>query len=233
MFLTGIFSLISSAIFMTGMLEKKNSFPKPLPKDKEKELLDKMWDGDNDAKDTLIKHNMRLVVHIAKKYNNYYDSDELISVGSLGLIKAVNTYKKGKGTGLATYAARCIDNEILMTIRASKKYKNDRSLFEPVSSDKEGNEITLIDLMSRDNDNVIKQVEDEVVKEKLLEIVKKVLTLREFDIIKYRYGLEDEEVLTQREIAKKHCISRSYISRIEKKALEKIRKRIIEEELYF
>ena len=91
MFLTGIFSLISSAIFMTGMLEKKNSFPKPLPKDKEKELLDKMWDGDNDAKDTLIKHNMRLVVHIAKKYNNYYDSDELISVGSLGLIKAVNT----------------------------------------------------------------------------------------------------------------------------------------------
>ena len=120
-----------------------------------------------------------------------------------------------------------------MTIRASKKYKNDRSLFEPVSSDKEGNEITLIDLMSRDNDNVIKQVEDEVVKEKLLEIVKKVLTPREFDIIKYRYGLEDEEVLTQREIAKKHCISRSYISRIEKKALEKIRRRIIEEELYF
>ena len=226
MFLEGIFALFSHVILMTSYVEKKNTFLNPLSKDEERKLLDKMRQGDKSAREELVKHNMRLVAHIAKKYSNYYDVDELISVGSIGLMKAINSYQKDKGSGLATYASRCIDNEMLMTIRKVKKYNNDKSLYEPISHDKEGNEVTLIDLLSTDVDEVENTVYVDDLKYKLNKIVKEVLDEREYDIIALRYGLDGKEILTQREIATKHNISRSYISRIEKKALEKLKKYI-------
>ena len=174
---------------------------------------------------------MRLVIHVVKKYNNYYDTDELISVGSLGLIKAVKTYSKGKGTGLATYAARCIENEILMTLRASKKRIQDRSLYEPLSYDKDGNEISFIDIIATDEEGVFQQVENEIMAEKLLDIMKKILIPREFDIVKMRFGLQNSAVYTQIEIANMMNISRSYVSRIEKKALQKIKDYLIDNQL--
>lgn len=202
----------------------------PLSKEKEKFYLDKAESGDKEAKDILIKHNLRLVAHVAKKYANYGDNDELISVGSIGLIKAVSTYNQGKGTGLATYASRCIENEILMMLRASKKHKNNVSLSEPIGVDKEGNELTVIDMIADDKD-VIDDVERDILMERLVEVTKECLDKREYDIIKHRYGLDGNGALTQREVANMFGISRSYISRIEKKALEKIREHVSREDL--
>lgn len=221
--LEGIFSLLSSIVLQTSYVDNKNSFPQPLPKEEEQELINRLKNGDESAKEELIKHNMRLVVHVVKKYNNYPDTDELISVGSIGLIKAVNTFVKGKGTQLATYAAKCIENEILMTLRAGKKHKNNRSLYEPVSFDKDGNEIMLIDLISTDEDSVINAVEKDIVAQKLMEILLKVLDERELEIIIMRYGLNNSATFTQIEVAEKFDISRSYVSRIEKKALKKVK----------
>lgn len=215
------FILLQNIIFHTAMID--NSFPEPLSSERETELLERWWSGDVAARDELLRHNMRLVVHVAKKYSNYPDPEELISVGSIGLVKALNTYTKGKGTQLATYAARCIENEILMTLRSAKKLKNNRSLFDPISVDKEGNDITFMDLIASDNDSVYDTVENTILGEKLGEIIDKTLTPREADIIKYRYGIDGSAELTQIEIAKKFKISRSYVSRIEKRALEKMR----------
>ena len=201
-----------------------------MTKEKEKFYLDKAESGDKEAKDILIKHNLRLVAHVAKKYANYGDNDELISVGSIGLIKAVSTYNQGKGTGLATYASRCIENEILMMLRASKKHKNNVSLSEPIGVDKEGNELTVIDMIADDKD-VIDDVERDILMERLVEVTKECLDKREYDIIKHRYGLDGNGALTQREVANMFGISRSYISRIEKKALEKIREHVSREDL--
>lgn len=229
--ISGVFDFLSNVIFQTCYIGSDGNFPKPLDKQTESELLDKIAEGDIDARDKLIKHNMRLVIHVVKKYNNYYDTDELISVGSLGLIKAVKTYSKGKGTGLATYAARCIENEILMTLRASKKRIQDRSLYEPLSFDKDGNEISFIDIIATDEESVYGQVENEIMAEKLLDIMKKILTDREYEIIQFRYGLQNSAVYTQIEIATKMQISRSYVSRIEKKALQKMKDYLIENNL--
>lgn len=229
--ISGVFDFLSNVIFQTCYVGSDGNFPKPLDKKTESELLDKVAKGDIEARDKLIKHNMRLVIHVVKKYNNYYDTDELISVGSLGLIKAVKTYSKGKGTGLATYAARCIENEILMTLRASKKRIQDRSLYEPLSYDKDGNEISFIDIIATDEEGVFQQVENEIMAEKLLDIMKKILVKREFDIVKLRYGLQNSAVYTQIEIANMMNISRSYVSRIEKKALQKIKDYLIDNQL--
>ena len=226
--ISGVFDFLSNVIFQTCYVGSDGNFPKPLDKQTESELLDKIAEGDIDARDKLI---MRLVIHVVKKYNNYYDTDELISVGSLGLIKAVKTYSKGKGTGLATYAARCIENEILMTLRASKKRIQDRSLYEPLSFDKDGNEISFIDIIATDEESVYGQVENEIMAEKLLDIMKKILTDREYEIIQLRYGLQNSAVYTQIEIATKMQISRSYVSRIEKKALQKMKDYLIENNL--
>ena len=223
MFLTGIFALLSNLLFFSGYVKNKNCFPKPLSPEKEKELLDKIAEGDKSARDDLIRHNMRLVVHIVKKYTNYGDNDELISVGSIGLIKAVNSYHEGKGTQFATYASRCIENEILMVIRANKKYKNTKSLYEPVSFDKDGNEVALIDLIGQDEESVITKVESKIVQERLLKVAKKVLDEREYEIIMLRYGINRDKAYTQNEVADKYEISRSYVSRIEKKALFKLK----------
>lgn len=222
----GFYALIKGIMFFASYVDSKNSFSHPLTPEKEKEYLLRSQQGDIEARDLLIEHNMRLVAHIAKKYANYPDADELLSVGSIGLIKAIKTYKEGKGTQLSTYAARCIENEMLMTLRANKKNKGNLSLYEPVGTDKEGNEITLMDLMSIDDELMIESVENKILKERLMELIKKILDKREYEIIKMRYGLDDGVIIPQREVAQKFGISRSYISRIEKKSIEKIREYI-------
>ena len=211
-------------------MTEKSSFPKPLSKEKEQEYLVLSAKGDKDAKEILVKHNLRLVAHIAKKYANYGDNDELISIGSIGLIKAVESFKSDKGTSLATYASRCIENEILMTRRTTKKHRSNVSLNEPIGVDKDGNELVIMDMLESDQ-NVIEDVENSIMMEKLTAITKSVLDKREYEIIKMRYGLENTGALTQREVAKKFNISRSYVSRIEKKALEKIKKSVNKEDL--
>lgn len=230
MAIESLFALLKNLFIYSSYVSEKSSFPMPLSKEKEKFYLDKAESGDKEAKDILIKHNLRLVAHVAKKYANYGDNDELISVGSIGLIKAVSTYNQGKGTGLATYASRCIENEILMMLRASKKHKNNVSLSEPIGVDKEGNELTVIDIIADDKD-VIDDVERDILMDRLVEVTKECLDKREYDIIKHRYGLDGNGALTQREVANMFGISRSYISRIEKKALEKIREHVSREDL--
>jgi RNA polymerase sporulation-specific sigma factor len=230
MAIESLFALLKNLFIFSSYVTEKSSFPMPLSKEKERYYLKKSKEGDAEAKDVLIKHNLRLVAHVAKKYANFGDNDELISVGSIGLIKAVSTYDAEKGSGLATYASRCIENEILMVLRASKKYKGNLSLNDPIGVDKEGNELTIMDMIADDKD-VIEDVERGIVMEKLLEVTKSCLDQREYEIIKLRYGLEGVCMLTQREVADKFGISRSYISRIEKKAIEKIRDKIKKEEL--
>lgn len=230
MALESLLALLKNLVIFSSYVSEKSSFPKPLSKEKEKEYLDKCALGDEEAKEILVKHNLRLVAHIAKKYSNYGDNDELISIGSIGLIKAIESFNHEKGTALATYASRCIENEILMTMRTSKKHRSNVSLNEPIGVDKDGNELVIMDMLCDDH-SVIEDVENNIMMEKLLNITRSVLTNREFEIVRYRYGLGGYPALTQREVAKKFDISRSYVSRIEKKALEKIKQSINKEDL--
>lgn len=230
MALENLLTLLKNLIIFSSYMTEKSSFPKPLSKEKEQEYLVLSAKGNKDAKEILVKHNLRLVAHIAKKYANYGDNDELISIGSIGLIKAVESFKSDKGTSLATYASRCIENEILMTMRTTKKHRSNVSLNEPIGVDKDGNELVIMDMLESDQ-NVIEDVENSIMMEKLTAITKSVLDKREYEIIKMRYGLENTGALTQREVAKKFNISRSYVSRIEKKALEKIKKSVNKEDL--
>lgn len=230
MALESLLALLKNLIIFSSYVTEKSSFPKPLSKEKEKEYLEKSAQGDKEAKEILVKHNLRLVAHIAKKYSNYGDNDELISIGSIGLIKAIESYKPDKGTQLATYASRCIENEILMTMRTSKKHRSNVSLNEPIGVDKDGNELVIMDMLC-DDCSVIEDVENSIMMEKLLRITKAVLDEREYEIIRLRYGLGGCGALTQREVAKKFDISRSYVSRIEKKALEKIKRSVNKEDL--
>lgn len=223
MFLDFIWTLLGKIVFFTGSIGMKNSFPKPLSKEEEEKYLSLVAQGDKEAKDILVKHNMRLVAHIVKKYAGAAETDDLISVGSIGLIKAIGTYKQGKGSTLATYTARCIENEILMLIRSNKKHKNTLSLSDSVGTDKDGNELTLMDLLFEKEDTVFQSVESSIQREKLLEQIKKILSEREYMIICLRYALKGGIPLPQREVANVLKISRSYISRIEKHAIEKLR----------
>lgn len=232
MAIESLFSLLKNLIIFSSYVTEKSSFPKPLSKEKEKEYLIRAESGDKEAKEILVKHNLRLVAHIVKKYANYGDNDELISVGSIGLIKAIDSFKADKGTQLATYASRCIENEILMTLRVSKKHRNNLSLSEPMGTDREGNDLTLMDMIAEEG-SVIENVESEMLLERLLVLTKEVLNEREYEIIALRYGLKGDGALTQREVAVLFGISRSYVSRIEKKALDKIKEHIDREELYF
>lgn len=232
MALESLFLLLKNLVIFSSYVTDKSSFPKPLSKEKEAEYILKAEQGDEEAKEILIKHNLRLVAHIAKKYSNYGDNDELISVGSIGLIKAVNSFNHTKGTQLATYASRCIENEILMTMRVTKKHRSNVSLNEPVGVDRDGNELTIMDVLAEAG-SVIDDVESNILMERLLEITGKCLNEREYEIIRLRYGLGGAPALTQREVAAKFGISRSYVSRIEKHALGKIRANIDAEELYF
>lgn len=204
------------------------SFEKPLTPEEELKYLTKFKkEQDKHAKEILIERNMRLVAHIAKKYNNSSeDQDDLISIGTIGLIKAIETYNIEKGTRLATYASKCIENEILMNIRTNKKNKAQVSLQDPIGMDKEGNEISLIEVLGTDIDYILDQVELKVQISKLYEQLDKILTKREKEIVLLRYGLTTCGYKTQREIAEKLEISRSYVSRIEKRALKKLQKEL-------
>ena len=204
------------------------SFEKPLTPEEEVKYLTKFKEeNDEYAKEVLIERNMRLVAHIAKKYNNSSEEqDDLISIGTIGLIKAIETFNIEKGNRLATYASKCIENEILMSIRTNKKNKVQVSLQDPIGMDKEGNEISIIDVLGTDIDYILDQVELKVQISKLYEQLDKILTNREKEIILLRYGLTTCGYKTQREIAEKLKISRSYVSRIEKRALKKLRKEL-------
>ena len=222
MFYDVIGLLLSKIFVFAGAVQGKGSFPKPLPPEEEKKYLALARAGNAEAKNTLVRHNMRLVAHIVKKYSGAAETDDLMSVGSIGLIKAINTYQEGKGTALATYTARCIENEILMLLRAGKKHKNTLSLSDPVGFDKDGNELTIMDVVAED-ESVFSRVEQSIRREKFIKLLKDILNMREYTIITLRYGLKDGVPLPQREVAKKLGISRSYISRIEKKAIQKAR----------
>lgn len=200
------------------------SFPQPLSAAQETVYLRQYQNGDMDARDILIERNLRLVAHIVKKYmNSGKETDEMISVGIVGLVKAVNTYNFEKGSRLATYAARCIDNELLMLMRGDRKLSREVSLYDPIGTDKEGNEITLLSILEHEDEDIIDQLDKKQSLRKLSKILSKVLTPREYFVVIRRYGLYGHHETTQRELAEQLNISRSYVSRIEKKALEKLR----------
>ena len=200
------------------------TFLSPLTMEQESECLKKMKNGNLEARNELIERNMRLVAHVAKKYQSQEDEmEDLISIGTIGLIKAVETYKEDYGSRLATYAARCIDNELLMHFRAKKKTSKEVSLYEPIGTDKEGNQIQLLDVVVSEDEDVVELLEQDRKVRRLNEIIPQTLSGRELFIIINRYGLYGKKTMTQREIARKLGISRSYVSRIEKRAIEKLR----------
>lgn len=200
------------------------AFPKPLSPDQEREYLEEYAAGNVEARRILIEHNLRLVAHIIKKYNMAdRDSDDLLSIGTIGLIKAIDSFKPDKGIKLATYASRCIENELLMMLRSDKKQSKDVYLYDTIGTDKEGNEISLIDIVEAENEDIVEKLSNQRDIDMILCNMKEVLTKREYDIIVMRYGFFGEKELTQRQIAAKLGISRSYVSRIEKKAVEKLR----------
>lgn len=221
----GILQFICAFSYFTG----NSSFPQPLTQEEERYYLDQYKKGDNTAKNILIERNLRLVAHIVKKYTTINkEVDDLISIGTIGLIKAISSYDLDKGTRLATYAARCIENEILMSIRSSKKQRNEVSLQAPIGTDKEGNEIALIDILCNDTESILDQVDFKIRLKKLYQKMKTALKRREKDVLEMRYGLESGNEKTQREIADMLGISRSYVSRIEKKAIKKLSEELLE-----
>ena len=225
--LSAFSEILKNIFFMIGYLGNLNSFPKALTKSEEDELLQKMKSGDENARNELVEKNLRLVAYVAKKFTkDKKDVDDIISIGTIGLIKAINSFNTDKNTRLATYAVRCIENEILMVIRTEKKLVNEVSLEEPIGKDSEGNEICLIDILSLDGESVFAEAMNGINQKKLYEAINTCLAKREKEIIILRYGLIDGKCIPQREVAKHFDISRSYVSRIEKKALEKLFKYI-------
>lgn len=220
-------------MLFSSYIKNCSSFPKPLTAEEEKMYLEKFEMGDEEAKEILIQHNLRLVAHIVKKYNQADEADDLISVGSLGLIKAINSYKLNHGTQFSTYAARCIENEILMLIRTNKKHKNNVSIDDVLGSDDEDNEIKIGDLSFDENENVESIVENQMISKDLDDVLKKNLSKREYQIMCMRYGLLGGPILTQREVASKLNISRSYISRLETKSIEILKKVLKKENFGF
>ena len=215
---------ISNLFFFALHLSGTGSFPPPLSAKRERECLLAMKNGDVNAKNELIEHNLRLVAHIIKKYySSSVQQDDLISIGTIGLIKAINTFDPAKGTRLATYAARCIENEILMQFRAQKKTAQDISVNEPIDTDSEGNPLTLMDIISTE-DEIVEDIYKITMLKKLSTEVGRIKDPREKSIIMMRYGLDGMRPMTQLEVSKKLNISRSYVSRIEKKALKELRK---------
>ena len=220
--LISIFQYLSSVLFFFLHVQNSSSFPKALSADEEKRCLDAMAQGDRRARQKLIEHNLRLVAHIAKKYYaEENDRDDLVSIGTIGLIKAIDSFKPDKGIKLSSYASRCIENEILMFFRGTRKTAQDISLNEPIDTDKDGNTLTLLDTIAADSD-IIEDIDLRMNVRRLYAVLDHVLTPREKEIIVLRYGLSGQRPLVQREVAKKLHISRSYISRLEKKALQKL-----------
>lgn len=224
-----VLQYILQFLFTTCYISGNQCFPKPLSDEEEKEYLQRYKEGDVEAKNILIERNLRLVAHIVKKYNNTNkDIDDLISIGTIGLIKAISTFDGNKGTRLATYAARCIENELLMMLRSDKKQKNEVFLQDPIGTDREGNEITLIDVIESNGESILDQVDIKMKIAKLYEKMREVLKGREKKVIEMRYGLANGVEKTQREVAEILGISRSYVSRIEKKAISKLSKEMAE-----
>ena len=221
-----LLNILRELFFFTGSYSN-NLFPDPLTKSEEEKCIIEMENGSDDARNKLIEHNLRLVAHIVKKFEHDVSfQDDLISIGTIGLIKGIDTYSRNKNVRLTTYCARCIQNEILMYYRSNNKYNKNISINESIGFDKDGNEITIVDILKSDKpDFALDLYEKENIK--LLSEYIKVLTKREKEIIAYRYGLNNGEELTQKEIAKKLHISRSYVSRIEKRALTKMLREFI------
>lgn len=216
-----VLSLVDGITLLCSYVSGANAFPTPLSADEEAKLLEAMERGEESARNILVERNLRLVAHIVKKFDNTQeDTDDLISIGTIGLIKAIRTFNRHKNTRLATYAARCIENEILMHLRSSKRVRGEMMLFDPIGSDKEGNEISLMDILESDVDvanHVERTVEQEAVYRKI-----QALSGRERRVLELRYGLSGGTRRTQREISKTLGISRSYVSRIEKRAISKL-----------
>lgn len=233
MIIENFITFMNKILVFSSFVNTASGFPKPLSLEEEKECFEKFKNGDMKAKEKLINHNLRLVAHIVKKYSGAGEADDLISVGSIGLIKAINSFEYGKGTQLSTYAARCIENEILMLIRLNKKHKQAISLNEFLGEDKDGNEVELLDVIGGEDENVIEKVDNNILAERLCDNIQKSLSEREYEIIKLRYGLGNTPALTQREVAEKLGISRSYISRLETKALEIVRKEVKDKNMFF
>ena len=230
-------AFLNKVLFFTGLVSNDSNFPRPLSKaDEERhfrifhgELEDKNI-SKTQAKEILIKHNLRLVAHVVKKYNGAAEADDLLSCGTIGLIKAINTFKTDRGTQISTYAARCIENEILMFLRVNKKHQNVSSLNESWSGEGDGDEICLVDIVTDDAPNTFELAQHNLLMDKLIAEMKRRLDDREYKIIALRYGIENNIALPQREVAKNMNISRSYISRIEKHAIEIIREIVKEKE---
>ena len=222
--------LLSQIIFGVGYIQSGNLFPEPLTQEEEKIYLERMKNGDEEARNILIERNLRLVAHISKKYSSSnVDQDDLISIGSIGLIKGINSFNMDKSFKLATYIAKCIENEILMYLRTSKKVKAEVYLNEPIGKDKDDNEVTLQEVLENDDRNIEDIVDLKFKIKKLYEKMKKTLKEREKLIIELRFGLDGHKPKTQKEIASMMNISRSYVSRIETKAIGKLSKELSQE----
>lgn len=222
-FISGFLSFLKSAVIAFGYIQGNSLFPEPLSPEEEKIYIEKMKDGNEEARNILIERNLRLVAHISKKYSTTnIDQDDLISIGSIGLIKAINSFDNSKNIRLATYAARCIDNEILMFIRTSKKTKSEVFLNESIGKDKDDNEITLLDVIEQEETSIDEEIDLKFKIRELYNKMKQVLKDREINILNLRFGLDGKKPKTQHEIASMLGISRSYVSRIETKAINKL-----------
>ena len=223
--LYGFYTFLKSSMLLVGYIQSSNLFPEPLNPEEEKVYIEKFKNGDEDARNILIERNLRLVAHISKKYSSTnIDQDDLISIGTIGLIKGINSFDSSKNIRLATYVARCIDNEILMFLRSSKKTKAEVYLNEPIGKDKDDNEITLLEVLENDDRSIEDEIDIKLKIKVLYQKMKEVLKEREKNILELRFGLNGTKPKTQNEIAKMMGSSRSYVSRIETKAISKLEK---------
>lgn len=222
--LLGLITFLGKTTFLLGYISNNNLFPEALSIEDEKKYIELMEQGNDDARKILIEHNLRLVAHVCKKYSNSkIDLDDLISIGSIGLIKGINTYNSQKSIKLSTYISKCIDNEILMYFRTTKKLNNEVYLEDPIGKDKDDNTISLKDILENDEKSVEEEIDLKMSLKNVYQKIREVLKERERKIIEMRFGLNGKKIKTQMEIAKQLHISRSYVSRIESKALEKIK----------
>ena len=227
--LSGFLAFLNSEVFVVGYIVNNNLFPEPLSPEEEKIYLEKYENGDEEARNILIEKNLRLVAHVAKKYSSSnVSTDDLISIGTIGLIKGINSFKTSKGVKLATYVSKCIDNEILMYLRSFKKVSSEVYLNEPIGKDKDDNEVTLLEVLENEEKSIEDEIDLKIKVKKMYEKMSKVLKERERKILEMRYGLNGSKPITQHQIAEMLGISRSYVSRIETKAIGKLAKEIKE-----
>ncbi len=223
--LTGFLAFLNSAIFLVGYISNNSLFPEPLSSEEEKKYLERLKEGDEEARNILIERNLRLVAHVCKKYSTTkVEQDDLISIGTIGLIKGINSFDSSKGVRLATYVSRCVDNEVLMFLRSNKKVNAEVYLEDPIGKDKDDNTVTLQEILENNEKNIEDEVDLKFKVKKLYEKMKEVLKAREKTILELRFGLGGKKPQTQNEIADSMGISRSYVSRIETKAIGKLAK---------